>query len=213
MKISQLPKLTDLELASDATAMAAQIAAAPSTFGLSAGQATEMVDIAELFTDSIAAAEAARVAAESATFDKELQREALLSIFSQYLNLMYATPSVSSSEIMTLGLEPRSTTRTPLVPTTPQDPLATPFANGTVKITWNRGDNKYGVVYEIECSDADESNWAVCATTTKQSVNLSGFDPGVPKWFRIRATKNGDYSDYSYNTGIYIPVPGLALAA
>ena len=126
---------------------------------------------------------------------------------------MYATPSVSPSEIMTLGLEPRATTRTPIVPSTPQTPLATPFADGTVKITWSRGDNKYGVVYEIECSDADESNWAVCGTTTKQAITLSGFDPGVPKWFRIRATKNEEYSDYSFNTGIYIPVPGRALAA
>lgn len=213
MKLSQLAKLPDLDLAADATAIAASITASPTTFGLTALQATEMSDIAELFTDSIAAAEAARVAAESAAFDKDEQRDALLSIFSQYLNLMYATPGVTASEIMTLGLEPRSTSRTPVVPVTPLDVLATPFANGTVKINWNRGGNKYGVLFEIECSDADESNWAVCGTTTKQSITLSGFDPGVPKWFRVRATKNGEYSDYSFNSGIYIPVPGLALAA
>ncbi|HMS54182.1 MAG TPA: fibronectin type III domain-containing protein [Fimbriimonadaceae bacterium] len=213
MKLSQLGKLSDLELAADASAMAATISAAPATFGLTAPQAAEMSDIAELFNDSISAAEAARVAAESSSFDKDLNRETLLSIYSQYLNLMYATPSVTASEIMTLGLEPRSTTRTPLVPVTPEDVLATPFANGTVKITWSRGGNKYGVVYEVECSDADESNWAVCGTTTKQNITLAGFEPGVPKWFPFGATKNGAYSDYSFNSGIYIPVPGLSLAA
>ena len=100
MTLTQFGKLADLPLAADATAMAAQIVASPTTYGLSAAQATEMADLAELFSDAVAAADAARILAESATFDKDQQREALLATFSQYLNLMYATPTVSPSEIM-----------------------------------------------------------------------------------------------------------------
>lgn len=213
MTLSQIGKLADTVLATEAGVITAQIVASPATYGLSLAQATEMADAATLFQEAIVAAENARNAAESATFDKDEQRQALVDVMSLYLNLMYATPSVTSAEIMTLGLEPRTTNKTPLIPSIPQSVLATPFADGTVKITWSRGENKYGMIYEVEVSDADESNWTVCATTTRQSVTLSGYEPGVPKWFRVRATKNGDYSDYSFNTGIYIPEPGLSLAA
>lgn len=211
MTISQMYNLEDPALGDTMSQVAAQVLAAPATFGLSVGQATEMSDSAELFNELLAAWNAARNAADTASYDKQTQREASLAVFGQYLNLMYANPAVSSSDLLSIGFAPRSTAKTPILPYIPQEPFATPFADGTVKLTWKAGDNKYGVIYEVEVSDADESNWTLLASTTKTRLTFNGFAPGVPKWFRIRATKNGDVSPYSVNAGIYIPAPGLTL--
>ncbi|HMS54319.1 MAG TPA: fibronectin type III domain-containing protein [Fimbriimonadaceae bacterium] len=211
MTITQMYNLEDPTPGDTLAQVGAQVLAAPATFGLSVAQATEMSDSAELFNEALAAWNAARIAADTASFDKQTQRETSLAVFSQYLNLMYANPSVSSSSILSLGFAPRSTSKTPILPFIPQEPFALPSADGSVKVSWKAGDNKYGVIYEVEVSDADESNWTLLASTTKTRLTFNDFAPGVPKWFRIRATKNGEVSPYSVNAGIYIPAPGFGL--
>ena len=215
LKLNALRSLNDTSLAGKLTYISSTIVAAPATFGLTAPQAASLEASAEVFATSIVDAEEARGAFQSAIEVKDNQRESSLELFGQLLNLMYAQPAVTPGAIASLTLDPRSTTKTPVVPSQPQDFLATPFADGTVKLSWKPGANKYGVVYEVEAADADESNWAVVATTTKSRITVAGFEAGTPKWFRVRATKNGQSSVYSFNSGIYIPIPGapISLAA
>ena len=217
MTLRDIYILSDDQLANEATELAAAITASPTTFGLTVPIATTISDAAEVFVTSLTDWHAAQNAVTNASFVKTSQRESLLSTLSTYLNLMYATPTVTGSAITSLGLAPRSETRTPVIPFQPQDLLATPFADGTVKITWSRGDNKYGVVYQIEAAGADATEWAMIQSTTKTKVTLSGMNPGTPMWFRVRATKGTLASEYSFPSGIYIPMPGgtgtLELAA
>ncbi len=208
MTLRDIHILSDDQLANEATELAAAISASPATFGLTVPIATSISDAAELFVTSLTDWHSAQNAATNASYIKTSQRESLLSTLSAYLNLMYATPTVTGSAITSLGLAPRSETRTPVIPFQPQDLLATPFADGTVKLTWGRGDNKYGVVYQIEAAGADATEWTMVQSTTKAKVTLSGMNPGTPMWFRVRSTKGTLTSEYSFVAGIYIPAPG-----
>ena len=124
---------------------------------------------------------------------------------------MYASPSVTDSAIMSLSLSPRSTTRTPVVPQKPTDFAVIPFADGDVTFKWAKNGNPYGVVYIIETASADAAEWSVVETTTKTRITLGGFTAGVPRWFRVRATKNGLSSLPTPMEGIYLPASGFSV--
>lgn len=208
MTLSELRQLSDATLGGKLIFISGQIVAAPTSFGLTVPQATSLADKADLFATALTDLEAARGSFDGAFEAKNNLRESALDLFGQLLSVMYAQPAVTPESIASLTLTPRSDTKSTIVPVQPVDFLATPFADGTVKLTWKPGANKYGVVYEVESADADESNWSVIASTTKTKLTLSGFAPGAPKWFRVRATKNGLSSVYSFHSGIYIPIPG-----
>lgn len=213
MTLSELRDLNDATLGGKLTYIAGQIVLSPSTYGLTVPQGTQLSDIAELFATSLVDMEAARGVFDGAMEAKENLRESALEMFGQLLSVMYAQPAVTPEAISGLTLTPRSGVKVPITPVEPANLVATPSANGTVRLSWRPNGNKYGVIYEIEAADADESNWTVISTTTKTKITLSGFAPGTPKWFRVRATKNGLVSEFSFNAGIYIPIPGESMEA
>lgn len=206
--LTQLNGLSDAQLSDLLTAIAATISGGPTTFGLSAGNATAMTNAAENFGSALLDWNAAKAAADTAKLSKDTFRDESLATFRTYLNLMYATPTVSEISVSSLGLAPRSTERNPVVPEQPVDLVATPFADGTVKLTWGSGGNKYGVVYEVERAGTDATDWTTAFSTTKRSVTLPDAAPGVIQFFRVSATKNGLRSQPSFTEGIYLPAPG-----
>lgn len=189
--------------------MAATITGAPATFGLSAPQAASMTNAAEILVDANLGVIAAKNALLTARNAQTEAHQTLISTFNTLLNLSYADPAVSDSTLNSIGLDSRTTTRTPIVPQQPQSLEVVPNADGTVAVSWEAGENKYGVVYELQAGSTDSTEWTTVASVTRRNVVLSGFAPGVTRWFRVRATKNGIASEFSFTEGIYVPAPGL----
>lgn len=207
MTLSEFRLLNSIILGQKASFIATTVSAAPGSFGLSATEATAMSDASDLYATTLLDFQAAQAALDAAKAARDTQREAMLDTFCAYLKIMYATPSVTDESIASLTLAIRDETRTPVVPTTPVDLLATPFADGTVTVSWKRNGNPYGVVFTVETAEADATHWTVLGNTTKARETYSGFVPGVPRWFRVTASKNGIVSDPSFLAGIYIPSP------
>lgn len=203
MKLSDLRNLSDSSLQSKLSFIANQVVSAPTQYGLTGPQGDDLAEIAALFSSALSEMEEVRGLFASAMESKENLREAALTRFGKLMNLMYAQPDVTPEAITSLTLRPRIKTKTPVVPIAPTHFSALPFSNGTVQLSWKPGGNKYGVVYEIEALDPDQENWTIIATTTKTRLTLSGFPAGSPKWFRVRATKNGRASSYSFKAGVY----------
>lgn len=211
LNLSQLRQLGDAPLADLLNQMASSIAVGPAGFGLTAANATAMSNAAADFETALLDWNAARVAADSAIVTKNEQRETTLNTFTTYLNLMYATPTVPDATVASIGLAPRSDTRTTVIPQQPIDFVATPFADGTVKLTWGTNGNPYGVIYEIEKADINAADWSLVFSTTKKTIILSDAPPGVIQYFRVTATKNGTRSQPSFIEGIYLPQPGAQI--
>ncbi|HMS56814.1 MAG TPA: fibronectin type III domain-containing protein [Fimbriimonadaceae bacterium] len=202
MTIQGLYRLGEGPLSDKINQISAAITANPTRYSLTAPIATELATVAELYNDSLIAQEAARAAFAAAVQEKLAQHEAALSLFSQYLNVIYSAPTVSDADIASLGMSPRSTTRTPVTPVEPLNLIATPTPAGTVTLEWDRNGNPYSVNFVIESKTA-ETDWEIVEMTTKSKITLYNYVPGQTAWFRAYAQKNNENSVPSNVAVIY----------
>lgn len=166
---------------------------------------TAASDKQALFATAIADWEAAKYALASAVDAKEFARNELLDAVAVVANDIYVG-GVSDSMVSAAGLEPRDHVRTPATPQQPTALLATPDADGSVLLKWNRGTNAYGMNFVVEAT-TDGENWTIVTTTMKSRITLFGYEPGDVAYFRVRAIKNGATSEPSNTEAIYLPVP------
>ena len=166
--------------------------------------------IATAVTDQFAAEAAFRGAIQL----KKERRDAFLSLLSRYSKKFYADPDVDNGELAAVGLQPRDSTRSRVVPKTPVDFIASPRADGTVALKWRRNGNPYGVTFLVEARGDGDSEWKIVKITARMSTVLRGYAPGVRAEFRVLATKGDLTSGPSgvsviYGTGGKAPF-GLA---
>lgn len=188
--------------------------AAFASYGLTTLQGAAWEAAADDFGVKIGAVENAKVAYEAAVVAKDVSRASLLSTTTDMTGIIYAFPGITDVLLASAGLAVYSTTKTPKVPSTPSTPLALPSATGDVKLKWNRLSNPTGITFVIE-SKGETGDWAQVATTTAAKITLSGYIPGVPRWFRIVATHRGLSATPTLPVAIYHEEggTGLSLAA
>jgi hypothetical protein len=202
MASNNYSKLSDAQLADFVAQAAAVFAPVPATYGLTAQQVTKLTSAGTDLAAGITAADAAEAAFHAAIQGKLADRQEALDEISICAGLMYATPTITPEQIAAAGFQPRDTTRTPIIPTVPLDLVATPNANGTVKLAWSRNGNPYAVTFVIEESTEGVA-WAIAGLTSKRTITLDGYAPGVKKWFRVKASHRDVSSIWSSVVTIY----------
>ena len=91
------------------------------------------------------------------------------------------------------------------MPATPQGLVAYPQVDGTVRLEWTSPQaGKARFVVE----SLGESGWGYLVDLGATKATLSGYAPGVPSSFRVRASANGALSAPSNEAAIY-PAPAL----
>ena len=203
--------LSDAQLQSLANQMDTVLTASAASYGVSGGQATTFNTASGGFATALVDVTAKKAAMASSVQAKEADRLTLLDNISLIANIVYNNPSVTPAMIAALGLAPRSTTRTMHQPKTPVDLMATPYASGNVLLKWSKGENVYGAVYVVEAK-GETGDWEQVWSTTKTRVTLIDYTPGVPMWFRVRATRNGQISTPSNESPIYHAGSGMSLS-
>jgi hypothetical protein len=137
-------------------------------------------------TSSVNTALAARAAAKAATQAKEAKRSAALDQLVYVANQIYNNPTITDALLAAAGLAVRDKTRTPVTPVIPQDLVAYAFENGSVNLKWARGGNPKGVMFSVEARGST-GGWSIVGQTTRTSIQLEGYTPGVFAAFRVRA--------------------------
>lgn len=189
MNISELYRLTESSLADELTFLGTTIAGNPTRYALTAPIATSLSDAAEAYATALAEQETARAAFVEAVAAKTDLRASALELFAAYLNVVYAAPTVTDTDIASLGLAPRSSTRSAVVPQQPLGLVATPNPAGTVFLSWERNGNPYSVQFVIEAK-VGTGEWEIAAMTTKAKITLENYVPGQEASFRVYAQKN-----------------------
>lgn len=179
----------------------------PATYALTADELTELAEAIASLDSAAQSAATIRGELASAYVAKAKERDRLLGRFTTLVNKIYANPTVTDAMITATGLEPRDAGRSRIVPVRPANLIATPSAIGTVELKWDKNGNAYGVSYHIEVAGKDSSSWTMLTSTTRTSITLSGFEPGVMRWFRVSANKNGTTSRPSFSSVIYPDTP------
>jgi hypothetical protein len=183
----------------------------PANWNLSTAQITALStasDELQAANDDYTAKEAAF---RSAVRAREAARQASIDAISSAANSIYAKSSLTPAQIASTGLSPRSTSRTKVVPSIPNELVALPNTEGAVQLKWKRNGNPGSVTFIVQ-SSADGETWANTAYTSKSRATLSGFTPGTPAWFRICATRNDLVSTPCQCVSIYAPEPPAQLS-
>ena len=171
-------------------------------FGISVAQITSLDD--EPLKSALTHLGTLRANLASAVQAKDLLKGALSKTYSKLSAVAYAS-SASDVQLATIGLKPRRTTSPrPKLPAQPTGLVATPFADGTAKIAWDRGSNARPTSFLVETSD-DGLVWTYRTMTTRVSLSLNGCPPAQPIWFRVTATNSMGDSAPSASASIYAP--------
>jgi len=129
----------------------------------------------------------------------------------KYNNRMQVSAGITNAKRAQIGLPIPANSSTPVVPKTVIGLIATPYANGTVKLKWNRSGNAEVLTFSIEVSD-DATTWDYLTAVTKTNIKLTDFAPGVTKYFRIVATRGTLAAVPSETVVIYSGSGGGALS-
>lgn len=202
MTISGLYKLSEPELADKLTFISNVIVGNPTNYTLTAPIAAALQNAAEIYAQALVDQESAQAAFTTAVQAKSDFRADALNLITQYLNVIYAAPTVDDTAITALGLTPRATTRTTVTPQQPLALLAVPSPTGQCELSWNRNGNPFSVQFVIE-SRTNTTEWDIHSITSKSKVMLNGLVPGETTWFRVYAQKNNDFSVPSNVAVIY----------
>ena len=138
--------------------------------------------------------EEARALLRQVVTDREGARKLAAEAASGIANMVYANPAVTPGMIASLGLQPRSTSRTKVVPETPLRLTATPQPTGAILLEWDRNGNAPGVNFLVEAK-LGAGEWGLAQDTTATRVLLAGFAAGAPVVFRVSASKNKTTSE------------------
>ncbi|MCE9557950.1 MAG: fibronectin type III domain-containing protein [Armatimonadetes bacterium] len=136
------------------------------------------------FSSGLSGAESAKAAYRGA-----IQTQATAeNNFEAYVRSLVSEIQVNSAMTNTmrgdLGITVKSSSTTKAVPVTVTGLIATGFANGSVKLKWNRNGNVARIVFLIEAS-FDGTTWNQVNAGNATKVTLTGFAAGTPVWFRV----------------------------
>jgi hypothetical protein len=194
--------LSDSSLLNLGVQAAEVIAGDPASYGCSAQQSLNLTNSATGFGDAIPLVEAKKADYHATVEFKQAKRTALINALRVVAAEMYNDPAVTSDMIIRAGFAVRDTTKTPQMPEEPMDLLATPNANGTVHLAWNRNGSKKGTTFLIE-TRSEDGDWTLVTSTTASKITLAGFEPGVAAWFRVFARRRNVNSLPSLAVSVY----------
>ena len=181
----------------------------PSDFGVSASQMTALVGAAGGLNAKNAAVVAAKAAYHAAVEARDAGDAVCKEAIASVAATVYATKTVTPNMVRAIGLQPRATTRTKIVPTMPTGVVAKIQEDRNVRLSWKRGANAAGVIFRIEAQASPDGEWAFAGETTATKIALAGYLPGEATSFRVVAAKNGLEAPASDVVSIY-PAPALS---
>ena len=176
---------------------------------MTANERAAIVSAAGLADGAIQAKLNADQASRQASLDKaEGKAEIVLA-----LNAVARTASeagVAPSVLAKYGFAPRRTEPSrPTLPVPVAGVTTEAFADGTVRLAWDRMGNRRSTTFLVERS-ADGASWTQVGATSATKVSLDGFEPGVGTWFRIVATNSLGAAKPSPKASIYTPATPAA---
>ena len=171
-----------------ATAGAVLTGEALGDYGLSAAQVTAMKNGGIALGAGMTAQAAAQAAEKAATRQKAAAKANTVASLNTIAGIVYHKDTVTDEMLAAIGFAPRrASTPRPAVATPVTGLVATPSADGSVRLAWDRGSNAKTTMFLLETS-ADGASWTILSSTTRVSATLDGYAPGAAAWFRVTAT-------------------------
>ena len=173
----------------------------PTDYGVNTSECEALGDLKDELIVLYANAEAANQAKLAAYETRNAKWNEVLDSIGDFTKRIYAKPDVDDTLLLKAGLAPRPVS-TARPPQRPLNLVANPSATGEVELTWSRNGNAPNAVFVVE-TKSSTGNWTIVGQYTRTRITVSGFTPGVTKYFRVTATRNNASSLPSNETLIY----------
>ena len=171
-----------------------------STLGYDVSDLDQVVTAAGGFNTAYQASESARLAYRNAVAQKDLIRNTSEDVIRVWAQRVKSNPAASPAILVAFGFEPGSSAAGPVQP--PSELSAAPAANGSCLLRWKPNGNIRVTIYNVEVSVAG-GEWQILASTPRRRYVDTTATPGVPRTYRVRATRNGALSQASAEASIY----------
>jgi hypothetical protein len=178
------------------------------TLNLTTTELTNLSNAVTAFQTAYEEAVAAKDSYRSAIQQREKQFETIANLVRAY-NREWQNTNVSDAIIAELGLPVHDETRSKTTPATPTNLVANAFANGEVKLKWNRNGNISSTQFVIEES-TDGIEWSFVRVATSSKVTMKGYTPGTKTYFRVFAQRRGVDSAATPAVVVYSSTEGSA---
>lgn len=183
----------------------------PIGYAVQSGQLTALDSGRTALQTSIDGVTTAKAALAAAVQAKNAARETTLNALGSIGATIYNAPGVTNEMLAAAGYAIHDSTRSPVLPVSVSNVVAVPNSNGTVLLKWSRNGNPYGVQFAVEVRTADGA-WEWVSSPTRTRITLTGMTPGVTRYCRVIAFKNGIYAIPSEPVVVYPPEGEEALA-
>lgn len=193
---------SDVALKAQLPTFLANATANADDLGLTAPEIEALGELFDTFTLDMDSVDAAKLASKAAVSAKNESASVVREQIAQYAKTWRANPAIKDSVLADMNVPPHQTqgSQTPAVPPTN---LSFSFSGtGLIDLTWKRGGNKSGTVYNIQTREGTTGAWSVAFTTTKTKATISG-NPGTPLYIRVVAIRGASVSAPSNGIDIW----------
>ncbi len=155
------------------------------------------------FQTKLNASVAAQIAATEAVVAKNNSRKALEETYKEYIAKFQADKQLPDTIRAALKITIKDTTPTPRIPHQPQDLVVKGIPEGENQLNWDAGENKPGMMYQIEAQTDVNVGFVLVDVVTKTKYDHKHQTPGVRVDYRVRAKRDDELSIPSNIATVY----------
>lgn len=152
------------------------------------------------FSAALTETVSAKAALKGAVATKDATRKSTTTTIRALAAQVKANPLSTPEILAAFGLTPNVTPSGGV--NIPSQLVVIPQTQGFAKLTWKRSGNAPATVFVIQARNAD-GDWVMIGTSTKSNFTDVDANPGIPKWYRIRAERGGVVSPWTNEVSIY----------
>ncbi len=173
--------------------------------GLIAGDVTPVTTNATTYTTALNTLATAKQAYRQAVIAKSAAKRAATGSVRTLAKKVQSNAAVTPAQKVAMGLTPRLGIKKHPAPVSPLALKATPYADGTNVLTWNKATNITGTVYKIEAMIGGSTQWIMIDSTTSTRYKHEGQTPGETIVYQVTASRAKRSSVPSLSASVYAP--------
>lgn len=171
------------------------------TLGFDALEEAAVTDAYNEFDTDVTAVLAAKDALKGLVTAKTVQRTTSVALVRDFAQRIKTNPAATPEIQASFGISTTPSSSGPV--TVPTLLTAEPAATSVCKLSWNRNGNSSATTFTIEARGSTTGAWTFVGTTTKTKFNDANATPGVPRYYRVRASRGNTVSAWSIEAVIY----------
>jgi hypothetical protein len=172
-------------------------------YGVSEAESSDLSGKVTAYSGGLTAHVNADAKALAATESKNLFKKVLAKFSSDLTEKIRVYPGMTDDKLREAGITVYDKVHSVLTPLIPTEFMAVFKNDDEVHSKWNRGDNKQGCLYVVECQMGDDPEFKEITTITATKYVHHNFPAGTKATYRVRAKRGNELSNHSNEATVF----------